>query len=698
MQYYETDVLMPSVRDELDKIRKYAGIEAESAAADAAGKFDDKVALVVAHELAYAAQSLKDKYAVIQIAQSLKDKDAVIQIAQVVSRYEGATAEGIACALADAAWYLKDNDAVIQIAQAVSRYEGDVAKEIARSLAYTAWSLKDKDAVIQIAQVISKYEGAAAEGIALGLASAAWSFKDKDAVIQIAQILSSDEIVKVVSMYDGAATKGVAYGLAYAAQSQDKDAVIQIAQILSSDKIVKVISKYEGAAAEVVAWALADAAWYLKDKDAVIQIAQVISKYEGAAAEGIARNLANVVLCLKDTDMMTKYMTMLDTVNKFGMVDKIISTSGAKIVKEGLDALVTDKNSLWSCLAYVDSGCRFPKPTNQNIGSYRSIVNDFVKSEYGINVQLSLNQISLLASLKDNVRNSIVEFVNASAPQYEMVYTIDNGKNAVNFESAAEKMPEEKKQLAIISIIGSRDKNKFEEAQNYMKDIIGDKTVNAAYTEFNGVCKKEHPNLKSDVIRLFKNGDYDSAAEALRSAHVEEISDVMDAAEGVRSVGPAASGSRTVYAFESKNPLDYDSRIILTCTCINGGSANEGMLNYCKDPNIVLVGYSFGGQVCASAICYIEGNVLLVDSVEGRERIRNDAFFGVIRKDIEERAKLHGADTVIFSEGAINKTPRDFLKFLERQGAERGSIEMKIDTQSYLEANRGKVRGCLIRV
>ena len=695
MRYYGIDILMPSVKDYLDKIREYTGIEAESAAADAAGKYNDKIALEVAHGLVSVAQSLKDKDAVIQRAQILSSDEIV----KAVSRYDGAAAKRIAWDLSAAALYLRDKDAVIQIAQAVSRYDGAAAEEIAWDLYVAALSLEDKDAVIQVAQIlssdeivkaVSRYEGDTAKEIAKSLADAARSLKDKDAVVQIAQ---------VVSKYESAAAKGIAWSLADAARSlKDKDTVVQIAHILSSNEIVKAVSRYDSDVAEVVAWALADAARSLKDKDAVIHIAQVISKYEGAAAKEIACSLADAARSPKDAGMMTKYITMLDTVNKFGMVDKIISTSGAKIVKEGLDALVTDKNSLWSCLAYVDGGCKFPKPTNQNIGSYRSIVNDFVKSEYGISVQLSLDQISLLASLKDGVSNSIVEFVNASAPQHEMVYIIDNGKNAVNFEPAAEKMPEEKKQLAIISIIGSKDKNKFEEAQNYIKDIVGEKKVNVAYTKFNGICKKEHPNLKSDVIRLFKNGDYDSAAEALRSAGVEEISDVMDAAEGVKSVGPAASGSRTVYAFESKNPLDYDSRIILACTCINGAYANKGMLNYCKDPNILLVGYSFGGQVCASAICYIEGNVLLVDSVEGRERIRNDAFFGVIRKDIEEKAKLHGVDTIIFSEGAINKTSTDFLKFLERRGAERGSIEMKIDTQSYLEADKGKVKGYLIRV
>ena len=449
MQYYGIDILMPSVKDNLDKIREYAGIEAESAAADAVRKYDDKIALVIAHELADAAQSLKDKNVVVQIAQILSSDEIIKivssdEIIKILSTYEGTVAAVIAQALADAARSLRDKDAVVQIAQVVSRYEGDTAKGIAWYLANAARFLKDKDAVVQIAHVVSRYDGAAAEGVAEGLAYAARS-QDKDAVVQIAQILSSDEIIEVVSKYEGAAAKGIAWtlaeaarslrdkdavvqiahvvsrydgaaaegiaeGLAYAARSQDKDAVIQIAQILSSDEIIKVVSRYDGTAAEGVAEGLAYAARYLKNKDAVIQIAHVVSRYEGAAAEEVAWALAEAARYLEDADMMTKYITMLDTVNKFGMADKIDPTSGAKIVKEELDVLVTDKNSLWSCLAYVDSGCKFPKPTNRNIGSYKSIVNDFVKSEYGINVQLNLDQISAIPSLF-TVSSIVIYFV-----------------------------------------------------------------------------------------------------------------------------------------------------------------------------------------------------------------------------------------------------------------------------------------------
>ena len=52
---------------------------------------------------------------------------------------------------------------------------------------------------------------------------------------------------------------------------------------------------------------------------------------------------------------------------------------------------------------------------------------------------------------------------------------------------------------------------------------------------------------------------------------------------------------------------------------------------------MILVAYSFGGQACASAICYVEGTTFLVDSVEGRERIRNDFNLAQSQKPNQSR-------------------------------------------------------------
>ena len=557
------------------------------------------------------------------------------------------------------------------------------------------------------ANVSAKYKGEAAEEVARELANAAKVIKDKDTVEKIAQCLSTDEVIRTVGRYEGYAAAAVAQGLAYAAWIlKDKDAVEKIAQCLSADEVIRAVNRYEGNAAAAVAQGLTGVARVLKDKDAVEKVAQCLSadevirtvgKYEGYAAVEVARELSYAAWYLKDAAMMTRYMNMLDTVNGMGMIDKMDTKHGVAIVKEDLDAFVTGRKQLYACLAYVNSNCRLPKPTAENMGSYPSVANDFVSREYGITVPLSLDHIGLLFSLNTDISRRAIEFVNASSVQNERVYTINGGMHAAGFESDAEKTPEEKKRLAIIAIVGSNDPQRFEEAQKYIGAVVGYKTANAAFTAFNGTCKKEQPGLKVDVIKLFNEGDYDGVFAALRKTGIEAISDVTYAAEGVRSLGPAALGSRKIYAYETKNPLEYDSRTLLACTCINGMYAKKGMLNYCKDQNVVLVAYSFGGQACASAICYVEGTTFLVDSVEGRERIRNGAFFGVVRKDIEERARLHGADTIIFSKDAGNKTPNEFLEFLRREGAAEGRVKMMLNTESYLEARRGRVNGYLIR-
>ena len=637
-------------------VQKHSESKSESVAAYVAAKYKGEAAVEVARELAFAARTY--------------DRDAVEKIAQCLSADE--------------------------VIRAVGRYEGSAAVKVAQRLANTARILKDKGAIEKIAQVVGGYDDEAAVEVAGWLAYAARDLKDKDAVERVVQCLSADEVIQTVGRYESYTAAAVAQGLAYVAVNlKDKDAVEKIAQCLSADEVIQTVGRYEGEVAAKVAQGLAHVARDFKDKDVVERIAQVVGRYEGEVAAKVARGLAYAAQDLKDAAMMTRYMNMLDTVNGMGMIDKIDTKQGVAIVKEGLDTFVTGRKQMYACLAYVNSNCRLPKPTAENMGSYQSVANDFVSREYGITVPLSLDHIGLLFSLDADISRRAIEFINASSVQNERVYTINGGMRAAGFESDAEKTPEEKKRLAIIAIVGSNDPQRFEEAQKYIGAVVGYKTANAAFISFNGTCKKEHPGLKADVIRLFNEGDYDGVFAALRKTGIEAISDVTYAAEGVRSLGPAALGSRKIYAYETKNPLEYDSRVLLACTCINGIYAEKGMLNYCKDQNVILVAYSFGGQACASAICYVEGTTFLVDSVEGRERIRNDAFFGVVRKDIEERARLHGADTIIFSKDAGNKTPNEFLEFLRREGAAEGRVKMMLNTESYLEARRGRVNGYL---
>ena len=728
--------------------------EAVIQVAQTVGKYEGEIAVGIARGLANVAYCLKDEEAVIRVAQTvgkyegeiavgiargladatsvLKDKDAVIRVAHILSedgivdvvgRYEGEIAEWIAMRLANVAGYLRDKEAVIRVAQAVGRYEGEIAEEIARRLAYAADYLRDKDAVSVVAQTVSRYEGEIAERIARTLTNTAYYLRDKDAVIQVAQAVGRYEgemavviaqsltivadyfkdkeviqVAQAVGRYEGEMAVVIASEFAtVAGYFKDKDAVRLTAQVLSEDEIVETIGRYEGEIAEEIVQGLADAAYYLRDKDVVIRVAQTVGRYREYAALDVVRNLTAAAEQFKDSKKMERYLNMLNTVNGFGMVDVIIGGfSGANIVNDDLDTLITDRNSLRTCLTYVSSGNKLPKPTAENIGDYKRIANDYAKSTYGIKTDLSLEQISLLASLGESMTREVTELIDGALPVREFTYTIkDGGAGNVYFEVAGAKTPEERAIAAVTAVIGSRDAEKKKAAQEYMEGIVGKHAVNAAFTEFS----QRHKPLKRGIIDAIGNGDYKGAIAILRSSGSKAISRLMDAAENERSAGPAAAGSRTVTAWESKNPLDYDSRILLACTCINGEYRESGMMNYCRDNNVVLVAYSFGSQACAMAICYLEGNILLVDSVEGRERIRNDAFFGVVRHDLEERARMLGADTVIFNKDVVNPTPKEFLEFLKRNGEKPGEVDMRLDTNAYLEAfDSNPVKGFIVKV
>ena len=364
-------------------MQKHSESKSESVAADVAAKYKGYAAAEVARELANAARILKDKDAMERIVQCLSADEVV----RAVGKYEGYTAVEVVLGLANAAWNLKDKDVMEKIAQTVGRYEGGAAVEVARGLEHVARDLKDKNAVEMIAQVVGRYEGYAAVEVARCLASAAINLMDKDAVEKIAQCLSSDEVIRIVGRYDGEAVVVVVLGLAEAAQ-------------------------------------------ILKDNDAMERIAQVVGRYEGKVAAGVVRGLAGAAWILKDAAMMTRYMNMLDTVNGMGMIDKIDTKQGVAIVKEGLDTLVTGRKQLYACLAYVNSNCRLPKPTAENMGSYQSVANDFVSREYGITVPLSLDHIGLLFSLDADISRRAIEFINASSVQNERVYTINGGMPA----------------------------------------------------------------------------------------------------------------------------------------------------------------------------------------------------------------------------------------------------------------------------
>ncbi|MEM5820157.1 MAG: hypothetical protein QW678_00695 [Candidatus Aenigmatarchaeota archaeon] len=172
-------------------------------------------------------------------------------------------------------------------------------------------------------------------------------------------------------------------------------------------------------------------------------------------------------------------------------------------------------------------------------------------------------------------------------------------------------------------------------------------------------------------------------------------------------------------AVESKNPLDYDDRVLilnlLTDVYLPGGfKIKRGILRYCEDENIILVGYKIDGQTLGSAICFYdkENKIFLVDSIEGHEEFRKEEIFEIVYNDLKARANKRGAQKIVFNTlnisdvNELDKTPRMFNEYLKnKKKLEEKEIEININTKAYLRSTesdiwnvRKKVKGYVINL
>jgi hypothetical protein len=246
-------------------------------------------------------------------------------------------------------------------------------------------------------------------------------------------------------------------------------------------------------------------------------------------------------------------------------------------------------------------------------------------------------------------------------------------------------------EYSIISIIGSRDKDKEKQAVNAISEIVGLKTINKARNEF----YSKYKHLMKEIIPAFAQGNYEKACDILKKTENEAIIDVINAAN-YKDVD--ISSARFIKAVESKNPLDYDNRVQMACVYLPDGASCEDILEYCRDDRFVLVRYDIGNQTLGSAICYMENGIFLVDSVEGHRRFRKPKIFEIVYNDLIQRAKDKGARMVIFNKSALNKTPEEFLDYLKTKNLPEETVNMKLDTAGYLEADEDGVDGYIVKI
>jgi hypothetical protein len=538
-----------------------------------------------------------------------------------------------------------------RIVETIRKYNGENVGEVASGLVEIAGELKDKGAVLEISRIVGRYEGKVAGWVAGELTYVAHYLKDKDAVL---------EISRIVGRYEGENAGEVASGLVDVVYKlKDKDAVLEISRILADERIVETIRKYNGENVGEVVSGLAVAAYYLKNKQKVLRIVNMFSK------------VGKIVF---DIDKRELY----------------------EIVNDNLDELIEDKRSLDSVIVYLKSKKELPRPHKTNIKDYEKVALEYIKSKYGIKKDLRINQILMLYSLNDNEIKNVVEFVNKSEEKNVKFYSLKAGEKTL--DDYLKNYSEEKlMEYAVISIVGSRDKNKEKEAIDVIKQIIDEKVINRAKNEFNN-----DKQLRSEIGKLFRVAkDEETKKKAYEEAyHLLEQTDnkyILDVLRAINFKDVEIPPTTVVKAVESKNPIDYDSRVQIACVYL---PRSRNVIKYCKDPKISLVRYDIGGETLGSVICYFDdkNKVFLVDSVEGHRRFRNDKIFEIVYNDLIERAQTIGADIVAINENVHTETSKQFVKYLEKRGLERGRVKVELNTEAYLEAGKDKINGYIVKL
>jgi hypothetical protein len=607
-----------------------------------------------------------------------EDRDAVMESIKMVLKYKGDDMENIAYTLMRIAEYTKDKDRIIKAAKIMRSLDKIVSslENYHRKLIQIAAYTEDRDAVIESIKTISRYGGDTAQRIASGLSSIAEYTKDKDRIIKAAKMMSLDEIVDSV--------KNIVHPISLvkiAAYTEDKDAVMES---------IKTLRRYEGDTAKEIGFGLSSIVQYTKDKDALMEAIKTIRRYYGDTAQRIASELSSIAEYTRDGSALITTCRITNLVG-IDVFDLLTGKDFIDIKNKKFDYLIDSKESFDAVAAYIKSGYELPIPSKDSINNYKNIASEYMFNKYGIKRNLNANQLLMFFSVDRFDKKNLVDLINKSNETGLKMYNI-NTKEIRRIEFDKNKLP----YLSIIAVTGSRDSVLDKEAYERISEIVGEKTVRKARNEFNSHYKNKIQNIASYTNR----NEIDKAIKYLKAIKNQSIEEVLIGAD--YNYFGFTGGNTILRAVESNNPLDYDNRVQIACVYLPQNYHN-GIYNYCKDyysegdrKGFTLVRYNLGGKALGSAICYMEKNNFLVDSIEGHRGFRKEQIFKAVYQDLLDRAREKDAKTVIFSENGLNETPRKFIEFLGSLGLKKGSIKMKLSTKGYLEAEKSAAKGYIV--
>ncbi|MDE1870495.1 MAG: hypothetical protein KGH71_05980 [Candidatus Micrarchaeota archaeon] len=350
-----------------------------------------------------------------------------------------------------------------------------------------------------------------------------------------------------------------------------------------------------------------------------------------------------------------------------------------KIIKLDLDEVCTNKHGVKCVIMYAASGGAFLRPTKQNLKNYERELLAHLKGKYGLSKELTMEEMGMLAGLGRNKIRKGIQIINDSQDESVKKYSLRN-QQLLRLDYTKEQLAE----YAAVALLGSRDAKKEAKAIGIFSEIVGRDKLNRARNEIN----TKYRELKAGIFAMAKanSGDallYQRICAMLAEAKNEFIGDTL---EGINCNDLSVKSAGFVRAAESRNILDYDSRVQMACVFL---PRSNDVYGYAADDEIVMVKYEIGKKRLGGAICSMTGGNFLVDSVEGHRIFRKDSIFEIVFSDLVERAREKNAQRIVFGKNGANKTSQMFIKYIEGKGLKDMTVEFRIKKNVYLETEKG---------
>ncbi len=249
----------------------------------------------------------------------------------------------------------------------------------------------------------------------------------------------------------------------------------------------------------------------------------------------------------------------------------------------------------------------------------------------------------------------------------------------------------------LISLLGSKDTERYKAAYNLIKEIGGKEKLRKAQNLIKG-----DKRLRGKLIEAYKTGNLDeiliileNICKGKKKDSYDALHDLVDYVKGYKD--RLFKGNYIIGFYGKSIDAIFRNDTTMCCALLPDGANRYGAILYQLDPRIITIGYAFvdeikkgeemdivreKGEIDGIVIGYIgeyDGKpILLIDSVEGGRKFRNylEKNWEKIYRDINAVAEKIGMKYVLLFEdlkveynngrleingNPLNETPREFI-------------------------------------